>query len=124
MQNSYDKYGEDSFKCYVLEEASIEDRFNIEQAYIDSGEFVYNLNMSAEKTILNNKSKALISKSLKEGYANGTIQPTKTTSVKVYDINGDFIKTFNSVVEASRELKISCNQIQKVLAKLQKRRLV
>ena len=104
----------------MLQETSIDDQFITEQTYIDSGDYVYNLNMSADGTIISEISKRLISESLKAGYANGTITPTKTTSIDVHDLDGKFIETFNSVIEASESLVVSCNQIQKVLGGRQK----
>lgn len=62
-----------------------------------------------------------ISDTLKEGYKLGRVLPTRTTPVSVFDLNGNFIKNFNSLSECSSQLNIPYSSLEKVLSKKCKR---
>ena len=116
LQASVDKYGLDNFECYVLEESTIENMFIREQEYIDSGNYIYNLNKKANGMILSEESRKKISESLKRGYRENLIYPTKTRKISVFDKEGCLIGHFNSIIECSKSINISANQIRKVLS--------
>ena len=115
LQNTVNKHKIENFKCYILQETNKQEMLKIEQSYIDTGNYAYNLNLSATTTILQESSKKLISKKLKEGYLNGTIQPTKTCAIEVYDLEGNFIDSFATIIETSKKLGIYIGLINKVL---------
>jgi hypothetical protein len=71
--------------------------------------------------VITSEQKNKISRTLKEGYKLGKILPTRTTAVSVFDLNGNFIKSFNSLSECSSQLSIPYSSLEKVLAKHCKR---
>ena len=93
LQNAYNKYGINNFKFEIVEHVEEELLLDIEQSYIDDStkEDIYN------KTYIAGAG----------GY--------DTLSIAVYllDINGNIINEFNSIMEASRNLKtlITSNRI-------------
>ena len=88
LQNSWNKYGEDSFEFIVLEEVKDGDeaRYSREQYYIDryydEGKNCYNINPIAYKP------------------------PTYSIGCAIYDREGNYIKCFDSIRECSRYLNI------------------
>lgn len=56
-----------------------------------------------------------ISNTLKRKYASGEIEPTKTTPIHVYDLGGNYLKSFNQLNIAAKELKIDNSSIHRVL---------
>ena len=92
LQNSYNKYGKNNF-CYGIIEI-VEDKDNLldrEQYYInihyDGGVQCYNMNPSA------------------------TVPPIKTKKCALYNLNGEFIKIFNTINECARFLNKKPNSI-------------
>lgn len=71
--------------------------------------------------IITNDQKQKISNTLKNKYKSGEIKPTKKTAVFVFDLNGNFIKSFKSLIECSIELKIPYSSLEKLLSKRVKR---
>lgn len=65
--------------------------------------------------------KAKISQTLKNKYSKGLINPTRTTNVSVFNLEGDFLSSFKSLATCSKTLKIPYSSLEKVLAKRTKR---
>ena len=85
LQNAYNKYGIDNFKFEVVEYVQEELLLDIEQSYIDDStkEDIYN------KTYIAGAG----------GY------DALSIAVYVLDLNGNIINEFNSIMDASRNLK-------------------
>jgi hypothetical protein len=124
LQNAWNKYGKDNFECYVIEFVDISnlDEINsnqllqkIEQKWIDILNPEYNITKIVERNILSAESRIQISNTLKEGYNSGRIKSTSHKKIKVYDLDGNFIKEFDSCKQASLELKCNGSSITRVL---------
>lgn len=120
LQNSWNKHTEDNFICYALEYCDEKILTEREQLYIDSLTPWYNITLKVERNIPSAESRLKISNSLKLGYLNGTIKFTNTRPIKVYDINNVFIKEFNMITTACKELNIHASSIIRVLNKTYK----
>lgn len=71
--------------------------------------------------IVTQDQKNKISETLKKSYATGLISPTNQTPVSVFDLKGNFIKSFDSLRKCSLDLLIPYSSLEKVLAKHCKR---
>lgn len=87
LQRSWNKYGEDSFEFGILEETTIENRFEIEQKYInkyyDGGVNCYNLNKYTTEPPVHKKPCAL------------------------YNLNGELLRVFDSIRECANYLNLN-----------------
>lgn len=115
LQNSWVKNKEESFICYVLEECNEEDLLHREQYWINKLNSYYNITKNVIRNNLSEESKIKISNTLKNGYKEGRIVSNSITPIDVYDLNYNLIYQFNSIKEASEELKISKSLIGRVL---------
>lgn len=117
LQNAVNKYSIDKFICYLLEVCSEEKLTIREQHWIDVLKPEYNITLEVIRNILSEESRIKISSTLKERYDNGSITPVRVTKVDVYSFKGEFIKTFNSITECSKELNIHPTSIIRVMKK-------
>lgn len=115
LQNAWNKYNGDNFECYVLEFCSEELLTITEQKWIDELKSEYNLTKEVVRNVLSQESRDKISETLKKGYADGSIALTRTRKVKAYDLNGNFVKQFDTLRDASRELNTHLSSIIRVL---------
>lgn len=121
LQNTWNKYGEESFHWIILCTCSPEQRLEEEQKYLDLLKPYCNIEKHVSPGIIRDESqKSQISNTLKEGYLSGRIKPTRTRAIKVFDLKGNFIKSFNSINECSRELNLCSDKIGRVLSKKHK----
>lgn len=114
LQNSFNKNGEDVFICFILREHNEENLTYLEQYYIDLLKPQYNITTEVVRNILSSESKLKISETLKRKYAEG-LPITKHTEIDVYNTNGQFINTFYSIRDCSKELNIHESSIIRVL---------
>jgi len=120
LQNSYNKYGKDSFLFEVLEYC---DKLNItkrEQYYIDVLKPEYNKRKQAQNNIGLKRSKEVvekISKILKEKYKKGEIsayrQQHKWRKVEQYDLEGNFLEYYNNSKEAEIKYDLTLGNISR-----------
>ena len=124
LQNAWNKYGKDKFECYIVEFVNDntlvkEDLNKIllkkEQYWIDLLNPEYNITKNVERNLLSKESKLLISKTLKEGYSSGRIKSTSCVKIKAFDLDGNFIKEFESCRKACEELNLSLSSVTRVL---------
>lgn len=119
LQRSFDKYGEDAFLFYILEECNKENLIKNEQFYIDLLDPEYNISKNAgsclgvkgtpesnKKKSDNNKFKGLFGKN----------NPTSKT-IYQYSLDGFFIKEWGGAAEIERELGFNQANIKKVFYK-------
>lgn len=116
LNQSVAKYGIDSFDCDVIELCNIEDLKSREQYYIDLLKPKYNITRLVERNILSEDSRKKISTTLILKYKNGlSLQNNKP--IYVYNLEGEFLKKYNSIRKASFDLKIGEDSIRKVISK-------
>ena len=121
LQNAWNKYREDNFDYCILETCSEEQQYDREQFYINSFHPEYNI---AEEVILpsySEESRKKHSETKKRMYKEGTLMPNGRRTIYMYDLQGNFIRKFDSEREASKELGIYRTQIEKNLSGENKR---
>lgn len=107
LQNSFNKYKQNNFICYILKEVINENELTeVEQQYINLIKPKYNITTEVIRNTLSKESREKISKTLKQKYNTGQIKPTRVKEIYVYDIQGNFIKKFSSILETSRKLNL------------------
>ena len=113
LQNSFNKNGEDSFICFCLREHT-ENLTYLEQYYIDLLNPQYNITKEVIRNILSQESRDKISETLKRRYQEG-LTVSKHREIDVYNTNGQFINSFYSISDCSKELNIHQSSIIRVL---------
>lgn len=71
----------------------------------------------SKNKIITDECKRKISETLKLGYKEGTIKRTHLTSISVFDLQGNFIQSFDSLVSCTNHIHIPQSSLEKVLAK-------
>lgn len=116
LQNAYNK-DMSFFSVLILEKCEISILLKREQYYINTINPEYNICKYVEDFIIADESKIKISKTLKNKYKVGSIEPTNKTKIKYFDLNCNFKGVFDSIKEASITLNIRYHAIQKNLKK-------
>lgn len=115
LQNAWNKYGNDKFECYVIEFCKEEELTEREQFWIDELLPEYNITYKVEKNILSDKSRKLISNTLKDGYKSGRIKSRSKKKVKVYDLEGNYLETCESLRKCAEKYNTHVGSILRVL---------
>lgn len=122
LEYSYHKYGFDNFIFEVLEYC--DNYTEREQYYISLLKPEYNKRLIAQNNkglVVTDKTKELISQKLKNRYAKNEIkaynQKHKQKEVEQYDLQGNYIKSFNSPKEAELALNLNAGDISKGVKK-------
>ena len=115
LQNSWNKHGENAFRCYAIELCSIDELVKREQYYIDILSPWYNIITSVEKVVIPEESRSKMSVSRLEGFKKGTIKLYQEKPIYQYTLSGKFIRGFKSIKEASTVCKISRSSINRFL---------
>lgn len=120
LQNSYNKYGKDKFAFYILEECSLETRKERELYHINLNKsfernFGYNIYEPNENNFKCSEETKLKIKNSRKISLNLPSVP-----VDVYNIDGTFFKSFDSVVECSRNLSFNQHVIHNLINKKRK----
>ena len=104
LQNSWNKYGEKNFICYVLEYVVENELLKREQYYVSLfGE--YNLTKEIERNNLSKESRLKQSETRKKMFQLNLL-PKTTKAITQYSLKGIKIKDWNSITEASKVLNI------------------
>ena len=123
LQNSYNKYSINRFNFEILETCSIDRLNEIENKYINlynsaNREFGYNINLESGKISVDSRNKMSTSK-LKDPktkdrmkYAK-SCQKDRRKNIKELDLNGNLIKEWTSIQEASNYYNIDKSCITK-----------
>jgi len=104
MQNLYNKYGLEAFSCEILEECQQEILTQKEQSYIDLTSPYINITKEVIRNTPSPESSKKIADTLKDKRKKGIIKHTGTPckKVDVYDLNGNFIQTCDSISKAAK----------------------
>lgn len=115
LQNSWNKHTENEFICYCLELCSEWELTKREQYCINLFKPWYNITLMVERNILSEESRDKISQTLKRKYKSGEIKITRMSKVDCYDINGNFLKSYDQLNHCAEDLKIHVGSIIRVL---------
>jgi hypothetical protein len=104
MQNLCNKYGLEAFSCEILEECQQEVLTQKEQSYIDLTNPYINITKEVVRNTPSPESSKKIADTLKDKRKKGIIKHTGTPckKVDVYDLNGNFIQTCESISKAAK----------------------
>ena len=103
MQNLCNKYGLEAFSCEILEECQQEVLTQKEQSYIDLTNPYINITKEVVRNTPAPETSKKIADTLKDKRNKGVIKHTGTPckKVDVYDLNGNFIQTCDSITKAA-----------------------
>lgn len=122
LQKAYNKYGKNSFKHEILVSCSPEYYGSIENKFIniyesDNRKYGYNIITNENKFPEESRNKLKLSINNSEIFKKSRFESWKNRirrKVNQYDLNGSYIKTFNSITELSINLNICKSTIYKV----------
>ena len=114
IQESYNKYGSENFTSGVLEYVT-KDLEIREQFYIDTYKPTFNITTDAIRNTPSLSSRVKMSNTRTRLLAEGKIKKVGCRPILVYDLEGNFVKEFSSVVETARELGIHRGGVNLVL---------
>ncbi len=115
LQNSWNKHGEDNFRCYVLEFCEEAELIKREQHYIDYLGPWYNVVLEVEEQRISEESKIKMSVSRIEGFKRGTVKLYQEKQIHQYDLFGKYICSYKNIKEASRITGVTRSCINRFL---------
>ena len=115
LQNAWNKSLELNFEYYILEYCSEELLENKEQFYINTLNPEYNITLIVERNILSKESRILQSNTRKRKIASGEIKLSCEKKIHQYNLNGEFLKTYESIKKASKDNNIHQSTIHRFL---------
>lgn len=118
LQRSWNKYGRENFKFNVLLLCHNLELITNEQKFIDDLKPQFNKNLNVTQPycrVLTDLEKESVSKVVKQSYLLGTRRKTYKV-VLVYDLNGNFIREFESLISCAEGLSINSYYISKCLS--------
>lgn len=117
LQNSFNKYGEEAWVSKILEICCEEELLNKEQKYINILKPKYNKILTPVRPNLPQSSKDKISNTLRKRYKAGEITTYKQDHaqipIHIYDIFGEYVETFPSIIDASKFLNASSKSMRR-----------
>jgi len=120
LQNSWNKYGEESFICYLLEAYDTEVTMHLakrEQKWVDLLGSEYNLTKEVIRNNLSKESRKKQSDTRKRLFAEGKLIPTKMHPVKQFDLDGNFLKEYPSITQAAKTNNLHATTIIRCVKK-------
>jgi len=114
LQNSWNKYSEEIFDFYILEFCNKELLLEREQYFIDTLNPEYNITRLVERNIPSPESSKLQSETRIKKIASGEIKLTEK-EIYQYNLNGDFIKKYDGIKKACKEIGIHQSTICRFL---------
>lgn len=115
LQNSWNKYGEDKFDYYVVCLCSKEELSLKEEYYIQLFNAEYNINREIVRHIITEESKLKMSNTRKDRIKNKQILTYQDKTIHQFDLQGNYIKTFNTIKEACIDNNINRSCITRYL---------
>jgi len=115
LQKAYNKYGQDHILYEIVEFCSPEERIIKESYYIQNLKPDFNLQLDPIDRTLSSYSKQKLSKSILKGRAEGKYK-TKFdyAEIEMYDVIGNYLKSFKNKDEACKKLNISRRQLNRL----------
>lgn len=110
LQAAWNKYGEDNFIFSIIELCNIDSLLNREQYFINTINPEYNQTLIAGKVEMTADRRKKLSCSITQAYREGKIKRAIKT-IYQYDLNGNYIKEYNSLGEASSTLNIPISNL-------------
>lgn len=114
FQNAWNKYGEDKFVYSVLEECDIDCLLDREQYYIDTLKPEYNIDTSTKHEHLNPETVNKIQKARRKQIETGEYNFCYK-EIHQYDLDGNYIKSYKSIKEATVSTGICYSTIDRFL---------
>lgn len=101
LQNAWNKYGEGKFDYYILEKCQEEVLEDREQYYINMLNPEYNIIKDIIRNEIPLEVRQKMSNSRKEGFKRGTVKCYQNKPIWKFDLDGNFIKKYDSIKEAA-----------------------
>lgn len=108
LQNVVNKYGLNCFNVGIFEICDEKNLLKKEQYYLDNIKPEYNLTLKVERNILSKESRLKQSITRKKRIKSGQIQLVGKKTIYVYNIDGSFKDSYESIGNACKDLNIKC----------------
>lgn len=115
FQRSFDKHGEDNFYSFILEFCPIEGMEIKEEYWINLLNADYNTittNLTRPALSLSEEKRRQVSEAVKLAHKEGRLNKRK--KVYAYNVDGEFLQQFDSLIEAGEVLNINKQNISQV----------
>lgn len=113
LQNDWNEFGEQSFDFYVLEKCNKPVLVLREQFYVDTMKPEYNICTEVVSNTPSIESREKMSTTRKERIANGSIDCYQKKTIYQYDLDGNYMNEYESLVVAAKECGIDRTTIQR-----------
>lgn len=110
LQAAWNKYGEDNFIFSIIELCNIDSLLDREQYFINTRNPEYNQTLIAGKIEMTTDRRMKLSRSITQAYKDGRMQKAIKT-IYQYDLKGNYIREYASLVEASNTLNIPISNL-------------
>jgi hypothetical protein len=121
LQNSWNKHGEKNFIVGILEKVDdIDALLNREQYYIDKLKPELNLCFNVRRHSFSEESKKRLSNKRKELFRNGKLKPSVVRPVSMYDCFGNFIRKYESISSAARDIGAHVSSVERCVYRTSK----
>lgn len=120
LQSSYNKYREESFYVFIVEETELDSRIEREDYYITLLKADYNLIPASPNAPKTDELKEKIRNTLIEGVSSGRIKKQGERKVSVYELDGTFYREYDNMYETAREMKVGISSINRAVRRIHK----
>jgi group I intron endonuclease len=121
LQNSWNKYGENNFQYFIMEFCEENVLLEREQYYINKVKPWFNIIVEVQELKMSEETKIKMSNSRIEGIKNGTIKLYQEKPIFQYSLEGQFIRGFQNIKEASEITGVNRSNINRFLAGIYKK---
>lgn len=112
LQNAWNKYGEAAFDYFIIERCDESNLIEREQWFINTLKPEYNQIFEIVKPLYTKESRQKLSESRKKAFKEGRIKKYQSKKIYQYDLEGNFIQSYNSIKEACLETKTSRSHLR------------
>jgi len=113
LQNSFNKYGEESFIIEIMEYCEEDERFEREQHWINKLKPEFNVVQNVIDCEITEEMKVKISDTLKAKYKSGEIKRTAITKVWQFNLDGTTYKIWDAVTDAAKQFEGNISNMEK-----------
>lgn len=121
LQNSWNKHGESNFQYFIIEYCSESILLAREQYYVDTVKPWFNIIIEVQELKMPEESRIKMSNSRIEGFKKGTVKLYQEKPIFQYSLDGQFIRGFNSIKEASESTGVNRSNINRFLSGIYKK---